>query len=279
MSARTTGRMSGKVALISGAARGQGRSHALRLAEEGADIIALDICGPVGTASYPMGSSDDLAETAKAVKAVGGRVVTRQVDVRDLAGLTTAVAEGVAELGRLDVVVSNAGIGSAARLTEMSEATWQDMIDINLTGAWHMAKAAAPHLAEHGGSIIITSSSLALRPAQNVGHYVTAKNGLTGLMRVLALELGESNIRVNLVLPTAVDTDMIHNKETYAFFRPDLAEPTREHVAEIYSTMNVLPIPWVQPVDVSNAVLFLASDEARYITGIELPVDAGFAIK
>ncbi|XVQ06441.1 mycofactocin-coupled SDR family oxidoreductase [Spirillospora sp. CA-255316] len=279
MTDRSKGRVAGKVALISGAARGQGRSHAVRLAEEGADVIGVDLCGPIDSVPYPLATADDLAETADAVKAAGGRIVTRHVDVRDLDALTAAVREAVAELGRLDIVVSNAGISSAAPLADMTEQTWQDLIDVNLTGTWHMARAAIPHLREDGGSIIITSSSVALKPARNIGHYVATKNGLTGLMRVLALELADSFIRVNCVLPTAVSTPMIHNESTYAVFRPDLEAPTIDHVAEIYRTLNALPIPWVESIDISNAVLFLASDEARYITGAELPVDAGYAIK
>ncbi len=199
-------------------------------------------------------------------------------DVRDFDAIRQSLADGVAELGRLDIVVSNAGVGGHSPLAAMAEQTWQDMIDINLTGAWHVAKAAIPHLEQHGGSIIITSSSTALKPVANAGHYIAAKHGLTGLMRVLALELAQANIRVNCILPTSVDTPMIHNPSTYALFRPDLENPTREQVSEVFDTLNAQAVPWVDPIDISNGVLYLASDESRYVTGIELPIDAGYAL-
>ena len=274
------GRVAGKIAFITGAARGQGRSHAVRLAQEGADIIAIDICGPVASVDYPLSSEDDLRQTAREVEALGQRIVTRVADVRDVPAIERALADGVAELGGLDIVVSNAGIGGMSPLEAMTEQMWQDTIDVNLTGSWHVAKAAIPYLRQRGGgSIIITSSSTARKPVPNIGHYIAAKHGLTGLMRVLALELAPAGIRVNCVLPGSVDTQMIHNPVTYALFRPDLEAPTREQVAEVYRTLHAQPVPWLDPVDISNGVLYLASDEARYVTGIDLPVDAGYAIK
>jgi (+)-trans-carveol dehydrogenase len=274
------GRVEGKVAFITGAARGQGRSHAITLAREGADIIAVDICKQVDSAPYPMATREDLAETVRQVEALDRRIVAAQADVRDYYGVKAALDEAVAELGRLDIVSANAGIFSFGTLDEMDETTWQDMIDTNLTGPWHTAKAAIPHL-RAGGSIIVTSSMAGLKASPNLGHYVTAKHGLVGLMRTLALELAPDFIRVNSIHPTSVNTDMIHNAPTYALFAPDLQEDqrTKETLEPRFQALDVLPIPWVEPVDISNALLFLASDEARYITGVALPVDAGGTIK
>lgn len=271
------GRVEGKVVLITGAARGQGRSHAIRLAEEGADVIAVDACADVDTVDYPMASADDLATTAKHVEALGRRVVTQQADVRDLAGLTAAVDRGVAELGHLDVVVANAGILSNGPAHELSEQAWQQMIDINLSGVWRTCRAAIPHLVAggRGGSIILVSSVAGLRSYAGVAHYVAAKHGVVGLMKNLAQELAEHRIRVNTVNPTQVDTDMIQNDSMYRLFCPDVPEPTRQDFAAASAATILLPIDWVEPVDVSNAVLFLASDESRYITGVSLPVDGG----
>jgi SDR family mycofactocin-dependent oxidoreductase len=270
------GRVEGKVAFITGAARGQGRSHAIRLAEEGADIIAVDICQQLDTVPYAMATPDDLAETVKRVEALDRRIVATQADVRDYGALKGALDAGVAELGRLDIVCANAGIFSFST-EELDEPMWKDMIDVNLTGVWHTTKAAVPHLVEggRGGSIVMTSSTAGLMGFPNFAHYVSAKHGVVGLMRTLALELAPHMIRVNSVHPTSVDTDMIHNKATYDLFAPDLENPTREQVGERFQTLNALPIMWVEPRDISNAVLFLASDEARYITGVALPVDAG----
>jgi (+)-trans-carveol dehydrogenase/(-)-trans-carveol dehydrogenase len=276
------GRVAGKVAFITGAARGQGRSHAIRLAQEGADIIAVDICEDVAGIPYAGATEADLAETVKQVEALDRRIVAAKADVRDYQGLKRALDDGVAQLGRLDIVSANAGIGTSPyNAWEMDEAVWQAMIDINLTGVWHTAKAAIPHLIEggNGGSIILTSSAAGLQAYQNIAHYVSAKHGVVGLMRTLALELAPHSIRVNSIHPTQVDTPMIQNEATYRLFRPDLEHPTRDDFAPASQAVNALPIPWVEPVDISNAVLFLASDEGRYITGVTLPVDAGTVIK
>ena len=275
------GRVEGKVAFITGAARGQGRSHAIRLAQEGADIIAIDLCAQVDSVPYPMSTPDDLAQTVREVEALDRRIVATQADVRDYGAVKAALDAGVAELGRLAIVAANAGISSVGRAEELPEQTWQDMIDINLTGVWHAAKAAIPHLKAggRGGSIIITSSAAGLMAMENIGHYVTAKHGLVGLMRTLALELAPDSIRVNSLHPTTVNTAMIQNAPTYALFRPDLENPTAEDAAESLLTLNALPVKWVEPIDISNALLFLASDEARYITGVTLPIDAGCVIK
>ena len=275
------GRVEGKVAFITGAARGQGRSHALRLAEEGADIIAVDICSQMDTVGYPMATPEDLQQTVKDIEALDRRIVAVEADVRDLAAVKSAVDQGVAELGRLDIVCGNAGIAGFGRAEELSEAEWGDMIDVNLTGVWHTVKAAIPHLKAggNGGSIILTSSTAGLMGIENSAHYVAAKHGVVGLMRTLALELANDMIRVNTVHPTGVDTDMIQNDVMYTLFGPELDSPTREQIGERFQALNALPIPWVEPVDISNAVLFLASDEARYITGVTLPIDAGSTTK
>ena len=276
-----TGRVEGKVAFITGAARGQGRSHAVRLAQEGADIIAVDLCAQVGSVPYPMATPEDLANTVKEVEALDRRIVAAQADVRDYAGLKQALDDGVAQLGRLDIVCSNAGISSFGAAAELDETTWQDMIDINLTGMWHTCKAAIPHLIAggRGGSIVITSSDAGLKAYPNLAHYVSAKHGVVGLMRTLALELAPHLIRVNSLHPSTVNTDMVQNEATYRLFRPDMQNPGPQELAQAGVSINALPIPWLEPADISNAVLFLASDEARYITGVTLPVDAGFLVK
>ncbi len=270
------------MAFVTGAARGHGRSHAIRLAQEGADIIAVDICETVPGTSYPGATAEDLAETVREVEALDRRIVAAKADVRDLARLREVVADGVAQLGRLDIVVANAGI-STDPLTadELSEDAWSTMIDVNLSGVWKTVTAALPHLKAHGegGSIILTSSEAGLRGYENTAHYVSAKHGVVGLMRTLTLELGRHKIRVNSVHPTQVDTDMIQNDAIYRLFRPDLENPTKDDFAAASQSLMALPIPWVESVDISNAVLFLASDEARYITGVPLPVDAGNYLK
>jgi len=274
-------RLEGKVAFVTGAARGQGRSHAIRLAEEGADIIAVDIASQIDTVPFPMATTDDLAETVKEVEALDRRIVASQADVRDYDAVKAVLDDGVAQLGRLDIVAANAGIVSFGTAEELTEQAWRDVIDVNLTGVWHTAKAAIPHLrAAGGGSIIITSSGAGLKGTSNLAHYVAAKHGLVGLMRTLANELAADLVRVNTVHPGSVDTDMIHNQALYHLFLPNQrGEITREHAVPAFQTLSALPIPWVESVDISNAVLFLASDEARYITGVTLPVDAGSLVK
>ena len=278
-----SGRVAGKVAFVTGAARGQGRSHAVRLAEEGADIIAVDICGPITPDSQIAPSTpDDLAQTVDLVKNLGRRIVTSQVDVRNYDALKAALDNGVEELGRLDIVVANAGIGNGGEtLDKTSESDWDDMIGVNLSGVWKTVKAAVPHLIAqgNGGSIIMTSSVGGLKPYPNTGHYIAAKHGVIGLMRTFAVELGQHFIRVNAVCPTNVNTPMFMNEGTMKLFRPDLENPGPDDLAVAAQFMHTLPIGWVEPVDISNAVLFLASDEARYITGLPVTVDAGSMLK
>jgi SDR family mycofactocin-dependent oxidoreductase len=277
-----TGRVEGKVAFISGAARGQGRSHAVRLAQEGADIIAIDICAPIDNMAYPPSTPEDLAETADLVKAQNRRIVTAEADVRDYEALKAAVDSGVEQLGRLDIIVANAGIGTIGKkLHKIPEKIWQDMIDVNLSGVWKTVKAGVPHLIAggRGGSIVLTGSVGSHKALAYTGHYIAAKHGVMGLMRSFAVELGQHNIRVNSVHPSQVNTPMTMNDLTYRLFRPDLENPGPEDFAPFSQMTHTLPIPWVEPVDISNAVLFLASDESRYVTGVSLPIDAGALLK
>ncbi|KXF56435.1 3-ketoacyl-ACP reductase [Rhodococcus sp. SC4] len=274
-------RLKDKVAFITGAARGQGRSHAVRLAEEGADIIAVDICAPVaGIEAYPMASEEDLAETVRLVEGTGRKIVAARADVRDFTALKSAVDAGVEQFGRLDIICANAGVFELSPALETPDPVWRNVIDINLTGAWNTCKAALPHLIEggRGGSVIITSSTVGLKGSGNTIHYVASKHGVVGLMRALAVEFADHSIRVNTVHPTIVDTDMVQNDKMYRLFDPANEHPTRESTMPAFESANALPTPWVEPIDVSNAVVFLASDEARYITGATLPVDAGYTL-
>lgn len=265
----TTG-LDGRVALVTGASRGSGRSHCERFADEGADVIALD--APTAAA--------DLAETAAAVAQRGRRAVTGLADVDDLDALTTAVDAAVTDLGRLDIVVANAGIHMAGAPTwEVSPQDWQRTLDINLTGVWHTIKAAVPHIGVAGGSVVIISSTNGIRGSGGSAPYSASKRALVGLAQTLANELGPRRIRVNTVHPGAVATPMILNEVTFKRLRPDLESPTADDAAEVLAARHLLPVPWVEPVDVSNAVVFLASDHARYITGTQLIVDAGLLAK
>jgi (+)-trans-carveol dehydrogenase len=282
------GRVEGKVAFITGAARGQGRAHAVRLAQEGADIIAIDICKPIEGFLNPPSTPEDLAKTADLVRGHNRRIVTAEIDVRDYEALEAIVDSGVEELGRLDVIVANAGISNAGSddgdtLDKVSERDWQDMIDVNLSGVWKTVKAGVPHILAggRGGSIVLTSSVNGFKAYTfpRLGHYVAAKHGVVGLMRTFAVELGQHMIRVNSVHPTFVNTPMVLNEGLYKMVRPDLENPGPDDLAPFCQMFHTLPIPWVEAEDISNAVLFLASDESRYITGVTLPIDAGSCLK
>jgi SDR family mycofactocin-dependent oxidoreductase len=271
------GRVEGKVALITGAARGQGRSHAVRLAQEGADIIAIDICDQIGSVPYAMATPQDLQETASQVKALDRRIVARQADVRDLAALRTATAEAVRELGRLDIVSVNAGIWSSGLAEDLSEQQWRDMIDVSLSGAWFTVQATLPHIRAggRGGSIVLTSSLAGLTGGPGLAHYIAAKHGVTGIMRAMSQELAPESIRVNSLHPTQVNTDMLLNDAIRKLFVPGIENPSMGEMQAVSAKLISMPIPWVESIDVSNALLYLASDEARYITGVAFPVDGG----
>jgi SDR family mycofactocin-dependent oxidoreductase len=264
------GHLQGRVAFVTGAARGQGRAHAVRMALEGADVIACDVCGPVATTKYAAATPADLQETASLVTAQGRRCIVDQVDVRELNALEAFVAHSVGQFGRLDVVIVNAGILSAGFLWELSEEQWQTMIDVNLTGAWKTLKVTVPYLIAggRGGSIILTSSVAGLRGTPFTGHYAAAKHGVVGLCRTLANELGRYDIRVNTVHPAGVDTLMVTDPDLLAMIASH-----RDTLAPIF--MNSLPHQSMSPDDVAAAVAWLASDEARYVTGAQLPVDFG----
>ena len=276
------GLLDGKVAFVTGAARGQGRSHARRLAEEGADIIAIDACASPDWLSYPLATEADLAQTVKVVESLDRRIVARRADVRDLGAVRAALAAGVAELGgRLDIVCANAAIISQPGPTwEIDLGQWRELLDVTLTGVFVTVKAAIPHMiaAGNGGCVVLTSSGAALVSGAGLADYKAAKAGVLSLTRTLACELAGHFIRVNAICPTAVDTPMIQNERLYRLFRPDLDNPGKEDVQAGFQAMNLLPIPWIDPVDVSNAIVWLASDAARYVTGVTLPVDAGNAL-
>lgn len=278
------GKLDGKVALISGAARGQGRSHALRLAEEGADIIAVDLCQDIESARYPMSRPEDLDETVRLIEKFDRRVVACMADVRDPAAMRSAVNDGIAELGRIDVVVANAGIAPLGE--DLPPIAFMDALNVNFVGVTNLVTAALPHLGE-GSSIVCTGSLAAfltakLGPEAN-GHggagYTTSKKFIAHFVHDLALQLAPYKIRVNGVHPTNVDTDMLQSPGMYRIFRPDLAAPTREDCLESFASLNPLGVPWVEADDVSNAVVFLACDDSRFITGNQLRVDAGGYLK
>jgi (+)-trans-carveol dehydrogenase len=265
-------RLAEKVAFITGAAQSQGRAHAVRFAEEGADIIAVDICRQLDIAAYPMGTAEGLAKTAEEVRARGRRVHSAVADVRDPKGLAAVVDAGVTELGRLDIVAANASITSVQPHEEVTPEIWQTTLDINLTGVWNTCKVSIPHLvAAGGGSIIITGSSATVRGLPFYLPYVASKHALLGVTRCLALELSNRNVRVNIVLPTGVDTPQGHSP-----ILPGLLEG-RPDLGPVF--MNSLPVTRIESVDVTNALVYLASDEARYVTGSTLTVDAGATIR
>lgn len=277
-----SGRLDGKVAFITGAARGMGRSHAVRLAQEGCDIIGTDICGEIPSAQAPVSTPEDLTETVAAVEALGRRMVSFQADVCDEGALAKGLADGVARLGRLDIAIANAGIGGPpAPFEEYDAQAFRDVVEVDLVGVFLTAKAAVPYIRSHGdgGSLILISSALGLRGMPNVPAYVAAKHGVVGLMRSLALELASERIRVNSVHPTNVSTPLIHNETTYRLFRPDLENPTQDDVRGSFQELNLLEVPWVETADISEAIVYLAADSGRCITGTTHTVDAGWNVK
>jgi SDR family mycofactocin-dependent oxidoreductase len=275
------GEWSGKVAFITGVARGQGRSHALEFARRGADIGGLDICHPIATVPYAMAELSDLKQTAQEIESLGGRALLEVADVRDPAAVQGVVARVIHAFGRIDVVLTNAGVFSVGDPLTLSPASWQDVLDVNLTGVWNTVQACLPAMVEsgNGGSIVMTSSIGGVQGLLQCPHYVASKHGVIGLMRSLANELGQYRIRVNAVCPTNVNTPMIQNPANYRTFRPDLEDPRREDIIDVASSTHILDVPWVEPEDVTAAAVWLASDAARYLTGVALPVDAGLLEK
>lgn len=280
-----TGRLEGKVAFITGAARGQGRSHAVRMAREGADIVAVDICKQIDSNPYPLATEEDLAETRRLVEELDRRIVTRQADVRERAELRAAVEAGIAELGRLDIVAANAGILPMA-MGDPDPYDFVDATDVDLLGVMNAVAVSIPHLREFA-SIIITGSTAGLMPGATdnpvmgpgSAGYGWAKRTLVSYGEQMALHLAPRFIRVNVIHPTNVNTHLLHNDGLYRMFRPDLENPTRADVEPAFTMFQAMPIPYVEPEDISNLVLFLASDEARYITGQQIRVDAGSLLK
>ncbi|WP_280424328.1 mycofactocin-coupled SDR family oxidoreductase [Nocardia carnea] len=276
------GKLTGQVAFITGAARGQGRAHAVKMASEGADIIAVDRCAPVATAGYEMATEADLAETAKLVEAEGRGVVTAVADTRDLEPLQQAVDAGVERFGRLDIVVANAGIAASPKASwELTPDEFREMLDINVTGVWQTTKVAVPHIisGDRGGSIVLISSMAGLRGVPGIAHYAAAKHAVRGLAKSLANELAWANIRVNSVHPGNIRTNMIDNEPMVRGFRPDLENPVLEDTAETMQKLNLLPQPWLEAEAIADAVLYLVGDSGRGITGIALPVDLGTSEK
>jgi (+)-trans-carveol dehydrogenase len=275
------GALDGSVAFISGIARGQGRSHAVRFAEEGARIIGFDICGQIDTVPFDMGTDDDLDETIELVKAAGGEIVAARADVRDDDQVQEALQAGLRQFGRVDIVLANAGIGQPYEPAhEMSEAAFRNVVDVNLIGVWRTAKAAIAHMVDagHKGSAVFTGSGASVKGIPNMAGYVAAKHGLIGLMRTMARELGPHQVRVNAVLPGNTNTPMFHNLGLRALFVPDVAEPTEEQFRERAQARVPLGVPWVEAADITDAVLWLCSPAARYVTGVALSVDGGSAI-
>jgi len=270
------GRVEGKVAFITGAARGQGRSHAIRLAEEGADIIALDLCAPVEGVVAPASNPDDLEQTVKLVEATGRSILAFEGDVRDGDRVAEIVAAGLESFGHIDIVIANAGIATVDFLWELDEAKWQTMIDINLTGVWKTVKAAVPSMIERGagGSIIMTSSAAGLAAIPRLGHYSAAKHGVTGLARAFAVELAPYGIRANSIHPGNVNSPMINNPSGFEVFTGS-PDTTEEQFRGAMMSMNAMATPWAEVEDISDAVLYLASEESRWVTGTQLVVDAG----
>jgi SDR family mycofactocin-dependent oxidoreductase len=277
--------LEGKVAFITGAARGQGRAHAVRMAEEGADIIAIDICRQIESNPYPLSTPEDLAETVRLVEALDRRIVSRQADVRERDQLRDAVAAGVAELGRLDILVANAGIMPMA-MGDPDPMDFVDAVDVDLLGVMNAVAVSLPHMPD-GAAIIVTGSTAGMmpnttdNPAMGPGSagYGWAKRILISYTEEMALHLAPRFIRVNTIHPTCVNTHLIHNDGLYSVFRPDIENPTREDVLPAFVSFQAMPIPWVEPVDIANLAAFLASDRARYITGQQIRVDAGSLLK
>jgi SDR family mycofactocin-dependent oxidoreductase len=271
------GRLSGKTALITGGARGQGRSHAITFAREGADIITCDLVSQVATVPYPMSVPDDLNETVKLVEEQDRRCVAMQADVRDTAQLQAVVERGIAEFGKIDILVANAGIVAPVPLLDITDDDWSDMIDIDLTGVFKSIRAVAPHMVERrSGRIIATASIVGRIGASGLSHYAAAKWGVIGLVKSAALEFGPYGVTVNAVCPTNVDTPMIQNPAMYALFAPGVQNPTRDDVTPGFSSLNALPVPWVQVQDISEGMLYLAAESGRYVTGETLTIAAGW---
>jgi (+)-trans-carveol dehydrogenase len=280
MSSRELIDLSGQVAVVTGAARGQGRAHARRLAAAGADVVVMDIADQIPAVPYPMSTPEDLAETVRLVEETGRRCLSLQVDVRDAAAVEQAFDTVLEELGRLDVVVANAGIVLMSEPWSTTDEQWAAVMDVNVNGVFHTLRAGSSRMVERGtkGSLICTSSVCSVRSQLGLGVYTVSKHAVVGMVKAFARELGVHGVRVNVVQPGNVDTPMVNNAAVYERLRPDLESPTREEAAAVFATMNAMPVAWVEDDDISAAVVWLASEQARYVTGAEVPVDAGLLL-
>lgn len=271
------GRFDGKVVLVTGGARGQGRSHALEFAKEGADIVVTDIAKQVDTVPYHMSDEADLAQTVKLVEELDQRCLSFVADARDTSATNAAVEAAVAEFGKIDILIANHGLLSLGPVASMPDQVWDDVIDSDLTGVFKSIRAVLPHMLEQRSGRIIATASMAGRTGlPTVAHYCAAKWGVIGLIKSVAREVAAEGITVNCICPTNLDSDMIHNEAFYALFAPGVENPTREQVIPGFASLNAIPVPWIEAIDISNAMLFLASPEARYITGEALHVSAGW---
>jgi SDR family mycofactocin-dependent oxidoreductase len=270
------GTVEGRVAMVTGAARGQGRAHAIALAREGADVVVTDICADIGTVPYPLGTRAELDETVELVKAEGRRCLPIVADIRETAAMEAAVAEAIGEFGHLDICVANAGVTGYGKFHELDDATWDDMIDVDLSGTFRTIRAVLPHMLERRYGRIIATSSMAGRMGNaNLAHYVAAKWGVIGMIKSLAMEVANKGITANAIAPAAVDTPMLHNPAMYELFCPDLDDPSRDDVAPRYRAMNRLGVAWMDPSEISRAVLFVAADDAGSMTGQVIEVSLG----
>ena len=268
------GRFDGKVAFITGAARGQGRAHAVAFAHEGASLALIDICDEFDWTPYEGAAASDLQETVRLCEEQGAKVLVDHVDVRDFPAMQAFADRAVAEYGKVDIVVANAGIFGNTPIAEQAPEMFSEMIDVNLKGVFHTIRVVLPGMIERRyGRVIATGSVCSLIGFENVGHYVAAKHGVAGLIKSIAREVGRHGVTANYVVPNGVGTKMIRNEATYRLMNPD--NPTEEGSLATFAAMNPIPLPWVEPEDVSKVVLFLASDEARYTTGAMMKVDLG----
>ncbi len=270
-------RLEGRVALVTGAGRGQGRAHALALAEEGASIVVCDVPGVIPSVRYPLSTAEDLAETARQLEAAGTTCLALAADIRSRSDMERVAAEAIAAFGRVDVVVANAAVCGFSPFEELSDQQWDDMIGTNLTGTFHTVQAVAGHMKHRGyGRIIVTSSMSGRSGNQNLAHYSASKFGVIGMVKSVALELAASGVTANVVCPSTTSTPMIHNDEWYGIFRPDLDHPTRDDVEPTFAELNPLGVPWLPPEAVARAVVYLAADEG-FTTGSVLEVGLGLS--
>jgi SDR family mycofactocin-dependent oxidoreductase len=274
------GKLDGQVAVVTGGARGQGRSHAIHIAREGGDVVVCDVCHDLDAVRYPMATSDDLEETVRLVEKEGRRAVAVQADVRVFEEVKAAADRAVEEFGKIDILIANAGVMRMNPIQDLTPDQWRDVVDTDLTGVYHAMHAVAPHLIRNNyGRIVATASTMARGAAGNCAAYVAAKWGVVGLVKAVAQDLAPWNVTVNAVAPTSVSTHMIHNDDLYGFFRPDLEHPTIEDVREPFKILNVQPVSWLEPEDVSKSILFLLSEDAKYITGSVIDINCGHSAR